>query len=299
VLEGDGVRERPIRLRVEVRVVRGRVTVDFQGTAPQVQGNVNAVESITRSAVYYVFRSLVREEIPFNAGCFSAIDVRIPPGTVLSALPPAAVAGGNVETSQRVVDLVLSALAKALPGRIPAQSSGTMTNLTLGGRDPATGRPFTYYETVGGGMGASPRAPGLSGVHTHMTNSLNTPVEALEQAYPLRVVRYALRRNSGGDGRHRGGDGIIREIRLGVPGQAALLAERHDVAPRGLSGGGPGKPGRAYHLSGGASRRIPAKAVVALAAGDSIRVETPGGGGWGTRRRRGPGIRRNRRRRTP
>jgi len=279
-LEGDGVAERRIRLQVEVRVRGGRVRVDFRGTDPEAEGNVNAVESITRSAVYYVFRSLVREEIPFNAGCFSALEVRIPPGTVLSAQRPAAVAGGNVETSQRVVDLVLKALAKALPGRIPAQSSGTMTNVTLGGRDPVTGRPFTYYETVGGGMGASPSAPGLSGVHTHMTNSLNTPVEALELAYPLRVVRYSLRRGSGGRGLHRGGDGIVREIRLLVPGRAAILAERHRISPQGLCGGAPGRPGRAWKI-GRRRVRVGSKAGFSLRSGESLRVETPGGGGWG------------------
>ena len=247
-LEGDSVAERLIRLSVEVRVRGGRVWVDFTGTDPEAEGNVNAVESIARSAVYYVFRCLIREEIPFNAGSFSPLEIRIPPGTVLSARRPAAVAGGNVETSQRVVDLILKALARALPGRIPAQSGGTMTNLTLGGRDPSTGRPFAYYETVGTGMGASPSAPGLSGVHTHMTNSLNTPVEALELAYPLRVVRCSLRRGSGGRGLHRGGDGIVREIRLLVPGQAAILAERHPIPPRGLGGGAPGRPGRAWRI---------------------------------------------------
>ncbi len=284
-LEGDGVAERLIRLRVELRVRGGRVRLDFRGTDPEVEGNVNAVESITRSAVYYAFRSLVREEIPFNAGCFSALEVRIPPGTVLSARRPAAVAGGNVETSQRVVDLVLAALAKALPGRIPAQSCGTMTNVSLGGLEPSTGRPFTYYETVGGGMGASPAAPGLSGVHTHMTNSLNTPVEALELAYPLRVVRYSLRRGSGGRGRHRGGDGIVREVRLLVPGRAAILAERHRIPPRGSCGGAPGRPGRAWRIGRG-RRRIGSKTALSLRSGESLRVETPGGGGWGRRRPR-------------
>ncbi len=292
-LEGDGVTERPIRLRVRIRVRRGKVVVDFSGTDPETAGNVNAVESITKSAVYYVFRSLVREEIPFNAGCFSSLEVIVPPGTVLSARRPAAVAGGNVETSQRVADLILAALAKALPRRIPAQSSGTMTNLTLGGRDPSTGRPFTYYETVAGGMGASPAGPGLSGVHTHMTNSLNTPVEALEQAFPIQVVRYSVRQRSGGVGLNRGGDGIIREIRLTVPGEAGLLAERHRIAPRGLGGGGDARPGRAFHVGKRGSRRISPKTTLPLAAGDSIRIETPGGAGWG-RRSSGRGGRKRR-----
>ena len=186
--------------------------------------------------------------------------------------------------------LVLAALAKALPGRIPAQSCGTMTNVSLGGLEPSTGRPFTYYETVGGGMGASPAAPGLSGVHTHMTNSLNTPVEALELAYPLRVVRYSLRRGSGGRGRHRGGDGIVREVRLLVPGRAAILAERHRIPPRGSCGGAPGRPGRAWRIGRG-RRRIGSKTALSLRSGESLRVETPGGGGWGRRRpRRPPGA---------
>jgi N-methylhydantoinase B len=287
-MDGDGVSDDVVRLRVRIRARQGRVLVDFSGTDPATPGNINAVESITRSAVYYVFRCLVREEIPFNAGCFSALEVRIPPGCVLSAKHPAAVAGGNVETSQRVVDLLLRALAPALPDQIPAQSAGTMSSLTLGGCDPRSGRPFTYYETVAGGMGGSPRAPGLSGVHTHMTNSLNTPVEALEQAYPLQVVRYALRRKSGGSGKHRGGDGILREIRFLAPGQAALLADRHRFAPQGLRGGRPGKPGRGYRRSG-RSVRIGSKSRIQLQAGESVRIETPGGGGWGragARRRR-------------
>jgi N-methylhydantoinase B len=297
-LEGDGIGERRIRLCAEVRVRRGRVIVDFAGTDPQAEGNVNAVASITRSAVSYVVRCLVDEEIPFNAGCFDAVEVRIPPGSVLSALPPAAVAGGNVETSQRVVDLILSALSRALPRRIPAQSSGTMTNLTLGGRDPRNGRAFTYYETVAGGMGASPRGPGLSGVHTHMTNSLNTPVEALEQAFPLRVTRYSLRRGSGGGGIHRGGDGVVREIQALGPLSAAILAERHRIGPRGLSGGGDGRPGRLVHRGISGARRVSSKASFQVRTGESIRLETPGGGGWGkekTSRRapsRSPGGRR-------
>jgi len=292
MMEGDGVSDRPVRLRVIVRVRPGRVVVDFTGTDPETPGNINAVESITRSAVYYVFRCLVREEIPYNAGCFSHVWVRLPPGTVLSARRPAAVAGGNVETSQRVVDLLLKAMAAALPGRIPAQSCGTMSNLTFGGRDPRAGAPFSYYETIGGGMGASPSGPGLSGVHTHMTNSLNTPVEALEQDYPLRVVRYSLRQGSAGAGRHRGGNGIVREIRLLVPGQVSIFAERHRFAPQGLSGGRPGKPGKAWCQGIGLRRRIGSKVTLRLRAGESIRIETPGGGGWGRpqRRRRARGV---------
>jgi N-methylhydantoinase B len=197
------------------------------------------------------------------------------------------VAGGNVETSQRVVDLVLKALGPALPEMVPAQSAGTMTNLTLGGWDPRTGGAFSYYETVGGGMGASPAGPGLSGVHTHMTNSLNTPVEALEQAYPLEVVRYALRRGSGGPGRHRGGDGILREIRVRVPCEVSLLSDRQRYPPAGRAGGKPGQPGRAWVVRNGRRRAAGSKATFHLEPGDSVRLATPAGGGWGRRGDRG------------
>ncbi len=285
-LEGDGVTSRPIRLKVCVRMRRGRIQVDFGGTDPQVRGNINAVEAITRSAVYFVFRCLVREEIPFNEGCFEAIEVRLPPATVLSATRPSAVAGGNVEASQRVVDLVLKALTRALPGRIPAQSSGTMTNLTFGGIDPRSGGSFTYYETVGGGMGASKLRAGLSGVHTGMTNSLNTPIEALEQALPIRVTRYALRPGSGGLGLHPGGSGVVREFEALVETQAALFADRHRRGPSGRRGGGGGAPGGAWRVLG--NKRVPleSKSRLTLRPGERLRIATPGGGGWGKARRR-------------
>jgi N-methylhydantoinase B len=186
-----------------------------------------------------------------------------------------------VETSQRIVDVLLRALAEAIPDRIPAASSGTMSNLTIGGVDPRNGRIFAYYETVAGGMGARPRADGISGVHTHMTNSLNTPVEALEYAYPFRVRRYGYRANSGGRGKYRGGDGLVREIELLGDSQVTLLSERRRFPPYGLSGGEPGKPGRAVHISGNEERQIPAKASLFAKKGDLISIETPGGGGWG------------------
>ena len=283
-LEGGQSGDLLIRLRVRLQVRRGRVTVDFSGTDPQVPGNLNAVEAITRSATYFVFRCLVREAIPFNAGCFDAIEVLIPPGTVLSARHPAAVAGGNVETSQRVVDLVLKALRRALPGRIPAQSCGTMTNLTLGGKNWKTGEAFTYYETIAGGMGASSACPGQSAVHTSMTNSLNTPVEALEQAYPLRVLSYALRSGSGGSGKHRGGDGVVREIQVLAPSEGALLTDRYLQAPAGARGGKPARSGRAWLVSHGRSKRLGSKVCLKLLPGDSLRIATPGGGGWGKKK---------------
>ena len=201
------------------RVAGGRAKVDFTGSSPQCAGNVNAVEAIAISAVYYVFRCLLSEDVPATSGLLTPIEVIAPSGTIVNAQPPAAVAGGNVETSQRMVDTLLRALAKAVPHRIPAASQGTMNNLTLGGRDPRsnishTNAPFAYYETTAGGMGARPTKDGASAIHTHMTNSWNTPIEVFEQVYPVRMRRYAVRRGSGGRGRHNGGDGIIREIEL-------------------------------------------------------------------------------------
>jgi N-methylhydantoinase B len=210
------------------------------------------------------------------------IRVITPSGTVVSARPPAAVAGGNVETSQRIVDVLLRALAQAIPERIPAAASGTMNNLTIGGVDPRTGEPFAYYETVAGGMGARPTKPGVSGVHTHMTNSLNTPAEALEYSYPLRVRHYSLRPGSGGDGLHRGGDGIVREIEVLTDAEVTLLADRRERGPWGLSGGAGGAPGNASVIrQDGSVERLPGKCNVRLVKGERIRVETPGGGGWG------------------
>jgi len=210
------------------------------------------------------------------------IRVIAPLGTVVNARPPAAVAGGNVETSQRIVDVLLRALAQAVPDRIPAAASGTMNNLTIGGLDPRTGEPFAYYETIAGGMGARPSKPGVSGVHTHMTNSLNTPAEALEYAYPLRVRRYLLRPGSGGKGQYPGGDGIIREIEVLTDAEVTLLSERRTRGPWGLSGGKDGAPGKAFVVrQNGSTQELPGKFNVRLRKGERIRIESPGGGGWG------------------
>ena len=234
--------------------------MDFAGTDPQVEGSINAVEAITYSACFYVFRCLLMEDVPATAGLMRPIRVIAPSGTVVNARPPAAVAGGNVETSQRIVDVLLRALAQAVPERIPAAASGTMNNLTIGGIDPRTGEPFAYYETIAGGMGARPTKPGVSGVHTHMTNSLNTPAEALEHSYPLRVRQYSLRRGSGGAGKHRGGDGIVREIEVLAAAEVTLLADRRRRGPWGLNGGREGKPGRfrdpTRRVSGAAAGQI-------------------------------------------
>ncbi len=292
-LDDDGVSDRPIKIAVEVRVCEERgprrrsgsghtVTIDFSGSDPQVDGSVNAVEAITYSACFYVFRCLLADDVPATAGLMRPIQVIAPAGTVVNALPPAAVAGGNVETSQRIVDVLLRALARALPNRIPAAASGTMNNLTIGGIDPRSGKPFAYYETIAGGMGARPGKPGVSGAHTHMTNSLNTPAEALEYAYALRVRRYSIRRESGGNGRHRGGDGILREIEVLTESQITLLSERRRYSPWGLAGGGNGVPGRASVIRrDGSIEEMPGKFSARLDAGDRIRIESPGGGGWG------------------
>jgi N-methylhydantoinase B len=215
------------------------------------------------------------------------VHVIAPLGTIVNARPPAAVAGGNVETSQRIVDVLLRALAQAIPHRIPAAASGTMNNLTIGGIDPRTGAPFAYYETIAGGMGARPGRAGVSGVHTHMTNSLNTPAEALEYAYPLRVRCYSLRQNSGGNGKHRGGDGIVREIEVLTDCEVTLLSERRQQRPWGLAGGGDGAPGTASVIRiDGSVQAMPGKFSTRLRTGERIRIETPGGGGWGKARRR-------------
>jgi N-methylhydantoinase B len=291
-MDGDGISDRPVKIAVAVKVhgERGRVarghtvTVDFTGSDSQVEGSINAVEAITYSACFYVFRCLLAEDVPATAGLMRPIRVIAPSGTVVNARPPAAVAGGNVETSQRIVDVLLRALAQAVPEQIPAAASGTMNNLTIGGIDPRTGEPFAYYETIAGGMGARPTKPGVSGVHTHMTNSLNTPAEALEYSYPLRVRQYSLRPGSGGEGKHRGGDGIIREIEVLTEAEVTLLADRRLRGPWGLSGGADGLPGNARVIRrDGSVENLPGKFNVRLAKGDRIRIETPGGGGWGSK----------------
>jgi N-methylhydantoinase B len=278
-LDDDGIDDQPVRIAVRITIRGERAVVDFSGSAPQVTGAINAVEAITVSAVSYVFRCLIGGEVPASAGLMEPIEVIAPAGTVVNANPPASVAGGNVETSQRIVDVLFKALAQALPDRIPAASQGTMNNLTIGGIDTRTGQEFSYYETVAGGMGARPALDGMSGVHTHMTNSLNTPAEALEYAYPLRVREYRLRTRSGGKGKQRGGDGVVREIETLVPARMSLLADRRKRGPYGLYGGLDGEVGK-NEING---REIAGKSSHQLKAGDRIRVETPGGGGWGKR----------------
>ncbi len=384
VLDDDGVSDEPVRIAVRITFPRATktasrkprpVVIDFTGSSPQVEGSINAVEAITYSACFYVFRCLLREDVPATTGLMRPIQLIAPEGTVVNARPPAAVAGGNVETSQRIVDVLLRALAQALPQHIPAASSGTMNNLTIGGIDDRhsgvphptlplaragsgvrrssslgvprptlplarprrsdlpssvilsdeSGRasdqtrsrrtpipptnlpsaepgasgagvphpslplarvgsstPFAYYETIAGGSGASAAHDGVSGVHTHMTNSLNTPAEALEYSYPLRVMKYALRAGSGGEGKHRGGDGIVREMEVLADATVTLLADRRKFRPYGLAGGGDGAPGRTEILrADGSTELMPSKGSTRLHRGERVRVETPGGGGWG------------------
>ncbi|OGD10827.1 MAG: hypothetical protein A2Y86_03555 [Candidatus Aminicenantes bacterium RBG_13_62_12] len=288
-MDDDRPGGRPVRIRVEVTLRRGSAVVDFSGTDPQTEGNINANFAITLSATLYVFRCLVPGDVPFNAGLLRPIRVVAPEGSLVNARFPAAVAGGNVETSQRITDVLLGALAKAAPGRVPAASQGTMNNVTFGGLHPATGRAFAYYETVGGGMGAGPERDGLGGVHTHMTNTRNTPVEALEHTLPLRLLRYRLRPRSGGRGRFNGGDGIVREFEFLAPGRVNILSERRKFAPYGLRGGSPGKRGRNTLVRAGRKIDLGSKASIRVEKGDRLIIETPGGGGYGRplRRRKG------------
>ncbi len=280
-MDDDGVSSNPVGIRVSIRVRGDSAVVDFRGSDSQTEGSINANYAITLSATMYVFRCIVRGDVPYNSGLLRPIRLIAPEGSVVNARPPAAVAGGNVETSQRITDALLGALSKAVPGRIPAASSGTMNNITFGGFNPETGKNFAYYETVGGGMGASPESNGLSGVHTHMTNTRNTPVEALENYLPIRVNRYSLRKGSGGSGKFRGGEGIVREFEFQVPAQVNILSERRKFPPYGLHGGKPGKKGRNVLIRHGKRSVLGGKASFRVGQSDILRIETPGGGGYG------------------
>ncbi|BAI80247.1 N-methylhydantoinase B [Deferribacter desulfuricans SSM1] len=280
-MDDDGIEKEKIKIAVKLIVDNDKVVVDFTESDDQVKGSINAVYSITLSAVLYVFRSLIKDDIPTNAGLLRPIKLKTRKGSIVDAKFPASVAGGNVETSQRIVDVLLGALSRALPNEIPAASQGTMNNITIGGIDEKSGQPFTYYETIGGGMGASSFANGESAVHSHMTNTLNTPIEALEFTYPMMVEEYSIRKNSGGQGKYRGGDGIIRQIRLLNDAEVTMLTERRIFSPYGLNGGEPGKCGANIVISNGEKREIPGKFNINLKKGDIIRIETPGGGGFG------------------
>jgi N-methylhydantoinase B len=282
-LEGDGTGAGPLRIALALRLSATRAEFDFTGTAAQARGGVNANRSVVLAACAYGLRAISADRLPTNDGLFRMVRVVTEPGSLLDPRRPAPVAGGNVETSQRLVDVVLRALAVALPARIPADSAGTMTNLALGGvaRD---GRAFAFYETLPGGAGALPDAAGTSAVQTHMTNTRNTPIEEFEATLPLRVESLTVRRGSGGGGRHRGGDGIVKELRVLCDGVSmSLFAERHVRRPRGRAGGRDAKPGRAVLRRRGRTRVLAAKGSIELHDGDVVRIESPGGGGFGAR----------------
>ncbi len=270
-----------VPIHVKTTIADDEITFDFSDSAPVMNGSLNAVIAIAQAACYYVVRCLIGTDVPMNGGCFASVHVIAPAGTVVNATPPAAVAGGNVETSQRITDVVLGALAQALPDRIPAASQGTMNNITIGGLRE-DGQPYAYYETIAGGMGASHDGDGLDGAQVHMTNTLNTPIEALELAYPIRLERYEIRRGSGGAGLQRGGDGIIREYVMRMPATVTMLSERRSVAPWGLAGGSSGALGRNVLIrANGEIEELHSKFSRRLFPGDRLRIETPGGGGYG------------------
>lgn len=281
-LDNDGVTDEPIAITAAITIEGSDFVVDFSESDRETFGSVNAVASVAKSAVYYVVRCLLPDDAPSNHGTFRAVQVIAPPGTIVNARPPRPVAGGNVETSQRITDAVLGALAIALPDVIPAASQGTMNNVTAGGHDPRTDRPFAYYETMGGGLGARPGLDGLSGVHVHMSNTLNTPLEAFEYAYPMRITRYELRDGSGGAGVSHGGDGLIREIEFTVRTEVTLLTERRRIAPYGLQGGEPGATGANVLIRDNHEQLLPGKVRFTAQPGDRLSIRSPGGGGWGS-----------------
>ncbi|MFQ6015738.1 MAG: hydantoinase B/oxoprolinase family protein [Anaerolineae bacterium] len=281
VMDDDGVEDRPAQIVVRITIADDQATIDFSGTSSQRRGSINCVYAITLSAVYYVFRSIIGLDVPSNSGCLAPLKIIAPRGSLVNAVPPAAVAGGNVETSQRIVDVLLGALAQACPECVPAASSGTMNNVSIGGYDPFRRRNYAYYETVGGGMGARPTKDGIDGIHTHMTNTMNTPVEALEYTYPFLVTCYKIRSGTGGKGRYRGGDGLRRDIQLLYDAQVTILSDRRKFAPYGLLSGQPGAPGKNILIKGGEEHPLSSKVNLFAQSGDVISIRTPGGGGYG------------------
>jgi len=267
--------KRDVKLKVQIEIDDDEMKFDFSGTDPQVKGNINAPKPVTYSAVYYILRCLLPEDVPVNNGCYRPVKVQIPEGSVLNPEAPAAVSAGNVETSQRVVELILRGLFEIIPERIPAEGQGTMNNLIIGSED------FTYYETIGGGAGASSSNKGESGVHVHMTNTKNTPIESIENDYPLRVRAYKLRKGSGGKGRNPGGEGIVREIELLDDAEVSIQSERRRRPPKGVKGGRNGSVGRNLKISKNKIEELDGKITLQVDAYESIRIETPGGGGWG------------------
>lgn len=281
VIEDDGHGRTSIRIQAVVEIREDRAVIDLTGSDDQVAGSINAVSAVTWSAALYVFRCLIDRDIPANAGCLAPVEIRTKKGTIVDARFPAAVAAGNVETAQRIVDVLLGALARAIPESVCAAGQGTMNNIAIGGIQPQTGKPYTYYETIGGGMGATETNNGETAVHVHMTNTANTPIEALEYTYPFMVTEYGIRKDSGGKGKNRGGHGIVRHLRMLAPAEVTVLSERRTTRPYGLMGGQPGQAGINTIVQQGAARNRPAKFHENLSPGDEIRIQTPGGGGYG------------------
>ena len=280
--DGAGTNKIPIKAKISVK---GRLAkVEFSGSSAQVRGNLNAPYSVTTAATIYVFQCLAPPTMPLNSGPLRAVEVIVDEDSILNAKYPSAVVGGNVETSQRVVDVVFGALSKAIPTKVQAASAGTMSNFTFGGKNPRTGRDFAYYETIAGGMGGRLGLDGVSAVQTHMTNTLNTPVESLERELPVMLNTYSIRKNSGGNGKYRGGDSIIREYKFLSPVTVSMITERRKFSPYGIEGGKPGKKGKNTLVRRNKDIPIEAKATFNVKKGDSIRIETPGGGGWGKKR---------------
>ena len=278
-LEGTPPEEETYRLQVKITLDQSQMTVDFSGSSPQVKGNLNAVKSVVESATWYCVRLLAEEDIPMNHGCFQPIQVIVPPNSILDPAFPAAVSAGNVETSQRIVDVVLGALAEALPQGIPAASQGTMNNVTFGGtyQDSA----FVFYETIAGGHGASPKGDGLSGRHSHMTNTRNTPIESIEQTLPVQILAYELREDSGGSGKFQGGMGVRRVYKFLSPATVTINSDRRKIPPYGLQGGMPGQVGSNKLIHNGQEVELDSKVSLQIQSGDILIIETPGGGGWG------------------
>lgn len=282
VLDDDGHGHEDLSIRATVTIGKNQLTVDFTGTADQVEGPLNAPFAVTASAVYYTLRCLTDPTIPPNHGCFRPIDIKAPSRSLVNAEAPAAVVGGNLETSQRIVDVLIKALAEAVPERAIAANQGTMNNFSFGGVDPETHEPFTFYETIAGGVGARAHQNGPDGTHSHMTNTLNTPIEVMESSYPVRVERYEVRTDSGGQGRHRGGNGLRRDVRALAPMTISLLADRRRSQPYGLDGGEPGGPGEDRLIRDGREIPFPSKGSRKLEPGDVISIRTPGGGAYGS-----------------
>lgn len=283
-LDDDGVGTREIPIRATITISRREARVDFRGSSSQVKGCLNAPLSVTTAAVLYVFQCLAPSGMPLNSGPLRAIEVLAEKGSILDAQFPAAVAAGNVETSQRIVDVVFGALASAIPDKIQAASAGSMSNITFGGKNPRTGKDFAYYETIAGGMGGRFGKHGVSGVHTHMTNTLNTPVESLERELPVMIDTYSIRRGSGGGGKYRGGDGIVRAYKFLSKATVTLITERRRFTPYGVQGGKPGKRGKNILLRNKKVKELPSKTTFEARRGDIVKIETPGGGGWGKKK---------------